>query len=70
VLAYGISTVSALSRLHDNDHWASDVFLGSAIGYFTAKAILALHKENKVKNITLLPSFDGKEGRLALSYKF
>ena len=70
VLAYGISTLTALSRLHDNAHWASDVFLGSAIGYFTAKTILALHRENKTKNITLLPRFNGKEGHLAISYKF
>ena len=70
VLAYGISTLTALSRLHDNAHWASDVFLGSAIGYFTAKTILALHRDNKTKNIPLLPRFNGKESHIAISYKF
>ena len=40
-LAYGIATLTALSRVNDNAHWASDVFFGAVIGYFTAKAIIA-----------------------------
>ncbi len=43
--AYGIATLVALGRINENDHWASDVFVGSAIGFFTTKAILALHKK-------------------------
>lgn len=42
-LAYGIATLTALSRVNDNAHWASDVFFGAIIGYFTAKAIMALN---------------------------
>ena len=42
-LAYGIATLTALSRVNDNAHWASDVFFGAIIGYFTAKAIIALN---------------------------
>ena len=40
-LAYGIATLTALSRVNDNAHWVSDVFFGAIIGYFTAKAIIA-----------------------------
>lgn len=40
-LVYGIATLTALSRINDNAHWASDVFFGAVIGYFTAKAIIA-----------------------------
>jgi len=40
-LAYGIATLTALSRVNDNAHWASDIFFGAVIGYFTAKAIIA-----------------------------
>ncbi len=42
-LAYGIATLTALSRVNDNAHWASDVFFGAIVGYFTAKAIIALN---------------------------
>jgi len=43
-VAYGLATLCAWSRVNDNKHWASDVFAGSAIGYFTAKAVLGLHR--------------------------
>lgn len=32
-----------MSRIHDNAHWASDVFIGSAVGYYFAKAIVKRH---------------------------
>ena len=67
-LAYGIATLVALGRINDNDHWASDVFVGSAIGFFTAKAIVALHKKNA--NIAVIPLIEGQARGVALSYKF
>jgi len=67
-LAYGIATLTALGRINDNDHWASDVFLGSAIGFFTAKAILTLHKKNA--NIAVIPVNDGRVRGLTISLKF
>jgi hypothetical protein len=44
-LAYGTAGLVAVYRVHDRKHWPSDVFAGSAIGYFTARAINALNKE-------------------------
>ncbi len=37
---YSIATLTSLSRVHDNNHWASDVFAGAIVGYFTAKLVL------------------------------
>ena len=41
ITAYSLATLVGVSRIHDNDHWASDVFLGAAfgwtIGHFIAK---------------------------------
>ena len=65
-IAYGLATLTALSRINDGAHWASDVFLGSAVGYFTAKAVIALHAEHK--NIRILP-FSGGTG-LAIGFEF
>jgi membrane-associated phospholipid phosphatase len=42
-LSYGVATLTGLSRMNDDKHFASDVFLGAAIGYFTAKTIMKLH---------------------------
>jgi membrane-associated phospholipid phosphatase len=69
-LAYGIATLTALSRVNDNGHWASDVFLGSAIGYFTAKAVVNLHKYKENRNLSILPMTNGEYAGLVLTYKF
>lgn len=66
-LAYTIATLTSFSRVNDNDHWASDVFFGAALGYFTAKGILSLHRE---KNIAVTPILDGPVTGVALSYVF
>ena len=69
-LAYGIATLTALSRVNDNAHWTSDVFLGSSIGYFTAKAIISLHGSKKDRNFSILPVINGKRSALLFSYNF
>jgi len=38
--AYGIAALTSISRVHDNNHWASDVFAGAVIGYVSAKLTL------------------------------
>jgi membrane-associated phospholipid phosphatase len=67
-LAYGIATLTALARINDNGHWASDVFAGSAIGYFTAKTIVKLHK--KGSKFAVAPAMTGQGLGLVISYKF
>jgi membrane-associated phospholipid phosphatase len=70
-LAYGIATLTALSRVNDNYHWASDVFFGSAVGYFTAKAIVGLHRNKKDIDLTVIPVTDGRDTALTvISYRF
>lgn len=69
-LAYGIATLTALSRVNDDAHWTSDVFFGSAIGYFTAKAILGLHCSKKDRNFSILPVINDKHSALLFSYNF
>ncbi len=44
ILCYGLATLTSISRVQQDKHWASDVLLGSAIGYFTAKKICALNR--------------------------
>jgi membrane-associated phospholipid phosphatase len=67
-LAYGIATLTGLARIHNNDHWASDVFIGSAIGFFTAKAIVALHKKDI--DLAVMPVIEDQFRGLALFYQF
>ncbi|MDD3235805.1 MAG: phosphatase PAP2 family protein, partial [Candidatus Cloacimonetes bacterium] len=38
---YTIATLTSPSRLNDNRHWSSDVFVGAVIGYVSAKLVLS-----------------------------
>ncbi len=40
-LVYTIAGLASLSRIHDNRHWASDVFVGAVVGYSIGKLIYA-----------------------------
>ncbi len=68
-IAYSVATLAALSRIHDNQHWASDVFFGSAIGYFTGKTIYSLHTGKRTK-LTVIPLLDRDRSVIVLNYRF
>lgn len=70
VLAYSMATLTALSRVNDNAHWTSDVFMGSAIGYFTAKTVIKLHSQHKFTNVVIIPMVDKHTGGLTINYRF
>lgn len=63
---YSISTLTALSRIYSDKHWASDVILGSAIGYFVGDYISSGKSINASKKTTLrfFPSPDGISMRI------
>ncbi len=42
--AYGIATGVALQRMDDRKHWASDVIVGGAIGYWVSKTLAERHQ--------------------------
>ncbi|MCF6270358.1 MAG: phosphatase PAP2 family protein [Melioribacteraceae bacterium] len=48
VAAFIPALLTAASRVYQNHHWTSDVFLGAMIGYFTGKFVTDLHKQNEV----------------------
>lgn len=59
---YSVSTLTALSRIYSDKHWASDVVIGSAIGYFVGDYISSgsrkCKKDNKV-TYRIFPSGNG-----------
>jgi hypothetical protein len=40
LLAYGIASYVALSRLHDDQHWLSDVVFGAAVGTIAGRTVV------------------------------
>ncbi|HVF40859.1 MAG TPA: phosphatase PAP2 family protein [Gemmatimonadaceae bacterium] len=53
---YGGATLSGLSRIYDNQHWASDVVMGAAIGTLTGLKVYRYqhsHPDNKLDKTLL-----------------
>lgn len=69
-LVYTAATLVALERVHNNAHWASDVFLGSAIGYFTGKAIVHYHSGKQESTLSFSPWIDGKDEGIMVTYRY
>jgi len=67
--AYGMASLVALARVNDNEHWSSDVFLGAAVGYFTARAVLRYHKK-KSSPLALLPDVSGDRYGILMLYRY
>ena len=74
VLCYGTAALTSLSRIHQDKHWASDVLIGSALGYFTAKKICALNRPRPPVSPSLLEtaqvSFDLSGLRKSMTLSF
>lgn len=67
-LIYSVALITPLSRVYDDKHWASDAFVGSAIGYFTGKALTSYHPGGE--GITFHPQLTGQGPMLAFTARF
>lgn len=68
-VAYSLAALTAWARVNDQRHWASDVFFGGALGYFTAKAVIN-HHDHRNNDFSIFPIFNKEQTGLALSWKF
>jgi len=69
-LAYSVAAITGYNRMQHNAHWASDVFVGAAIGYFTGKAIVASHRGGKDSRVSFAPMIDDSGTGVMLTYRF
>ena len=44
-VAYSLASLTSLSRVYQNRHWASDIIIGAAIGHYVTKTVI--NAENK-----------------------
>jgi len=51
ILCYSIAGFTAASRVYQNDHWFSDIFIGSALGFAIGRTI----SNNHMKKLKILP---------------
>lgn len=47
IIAYLPAVLTAVSRVYQDNHWTSDVFLGAAIGYYVGDWVTNQHDEKK-----------------------
>lgn len=67
-LCYGAATTVALQRIHSGNHWASDVWLGAAIGTAVARVVVRRHEWRK--GIVPTVSIAGGGPRVEFSARF
>lgn len=68
VLSYSLAALVAVSRLHDNEHWPSDVFLGGVLGYFVGRRISSAQETKASRlRLTFLPDRSGLALSLSVS---
>ena len=67
---YGVAFLTSLSRIYVDKHWASDVLIGSAIGYFTAKKICALNRDPGGPKLSASFGLAGRGQAVTLSLSF
>ncbi len=69
-VAYSLATFIAMSRIYQNKHWASDIFIGSVIGYVVGKKICALNRERNPNKVQLDFQFTPQRKAITLSIYF
>lgn len=67
-LAYAAAGLAAVYRVHDRKHWPSDVFAGSVIGIFTARAINTLNRDGEGLQVSFQAGRN--RGAVVLSFSF
>ncbi len=63
-LCYGLATLAGLSRLTEDAHWLSDVFLGAVIGYAVGRMVV----RNQFRRFQVVPTIT--PGGAAISFSF
>jgi membrane-associated phospholipid phosphatase len=48
-VAYGVAGLTGISRLYDDRHWSSDVWIGASLGFFVTKSVFRHHREQEQK---------------------
>ncbi len=67
VLSYTLATLAGLSRVTEQAHWLSDVFLGAVLGHTIAKFII---KRDRNRHLMVNPYVSPHGIKLELTYSF
>lgn len=68
-IAYSLAALTSLSRINQDAHWASDVFVGSVLGFFMSRVIVQQHTKPD-NRLGLAPLMGRRQSGLSLTYRF
>jgi membrane-associated phospholipid phosphatase len=66
VIFYALGLITPITRMAVDDHWFSDVIIGGALGYYSARSIMKYHNEGVENNLIITPSSNG----ISVTYYF
>jgi len=70
ILSYGLATLCGLSRVTEDTHWLSDVFLAAALGYAIGKFVVKRRNRLGKQNFNIYPVATSHQIGLGFSYVF
>jgi len=62
-IGYPLATLVGLARIESDDHWASDVLAGAALGWGVGRAVVRLREDRRAKRLTVVPLVSISERR-------
>jgi membrane-associated phospholipid phosphatase len=65
IACYGLATLVGLSRVTQDDHWLSDVFVGAVVGYAVGRMVV----RNQNRRLQVSPAVTSGGMGLSLSYE-
>ncbi|PKP16189.1 MAG: hypothetical protein CVU06_15110, partial [Bacteroidetes bacterium HGW-Bacteroidetes-22] len=68
LLSYSLATAVGISRIHDQQHWLSDVVAGAAIGYWIGSTLVPSN-HRKTRSLTVTPCAGDGYYRLAICWR-
>jgi membrane-associated phospholipid phosphatase len=70
LLSYSLATMCGLSRITEDTHWLSDVFLGAALGYAIGKYIVKKRNRLGKSHLNVIPTVHSQHIGVSINYAF
>jgi len=70
IVSYSLATLCGLSRVTEDTHWLSDVFLGAVLGYAIGKFVVKKRNRLGKGKLSIQPVANPHQISIGLSYVF
>lgn len=70
ILSYSLASLCGLSRVTEDTHWLSDVFLGAVLGYAIGKYIVKHRNRTGNRALNIFPVANSQQIGIGLQYAF